>query len=118
MVVLRRLAFVLSAAAAVLALSAAIHDRTKTSLPADRLPWLERIEATPYFNVGTGLALEHGFYGVEGHDVLGPCGTMTRVLLKACWRIGVPARKLQLLPGPTMPAGTPCWSSAPAIAGS
>jgi len=91
--------------ATVLAMSQAIYDRTKNSLRPEQLPWLERLEATSYFNVGTGLALKYGFYGVVGHDVFGPCGTMTRVLLNACWRIGIPARKLQLLPGARDPGG-------------
>jgi hypothetical protein len=82
--------------AVVTALSRAIHARTNAGIrPAD-LPLFERWEATSFFNVGTSVALKYGGYGVEGRGGIGPCGTMTRVLLNACWSLGIPARKLQL----------------------
>jgi hypothetical protein len=87
--------------AVVRALSEAIYLRTGRGLPPDSIRSVyDRWEATSFFNVGTGVALKYGMYGVIGHGTYGPCGTMSRVLLAALWRRGIPARKLQLLPGP------------------
>ena len=85
--------------ATVLTLSRAIFARTNRGIPAAQLPFTERLLATSFFNVGTTIALKYGIYGVVGQETYGPCGTMSRILLNACWRIGIPARKLQLLPG-------------------
>jgi hypothetical protein len=87
--------------AVVRALSEAIYIRTGRGLPPDSIRSVyDRWEATSFFNVGTGVALKYGMYGFIGHSTYGPCGTMSRVLLAALWRRGIPARKLQLLPGP------------------
>lgn len=88
-----------------LSLSRAIYSRTNRGIPVADLPLLERLEATSAFNVGTSVALKYGIYGLVGDDVMGPCGTMTRILLNACWRLGIPARKLQLLAEPQDPIG-------------
>jgi len=84
--------------AMVIAISQAIYARTNAGIRAADLPLFERWEATSSFNVDTSVALKYGGYGVEGSDRIGPCGTMTRVLLNACWSLGIPARKLQLEP--------------------
>lgn len=84
--------------AVVVALSREIYSRTNAGIRAADLPLFERWEATSFFNVGTSVALKYGVFGVEGHQQFGPCGTMTRVLLNACWATGIPARKLQLEP--------------------
>lgn len=91
--------------ATVLALSRTIYRRTNHAVQASALPLYDRLEATSFFNVGTSIALKHGIFGIEGSSSLGPCGTMTRILLNACWRIGIPARKLQILPDPRDGAG-------------
>jgi len=84
--------------AVVVALSRDIYDRTNSGIRVEDLPLFERWEATSFFNVNTSVALKYGAYGVEGQEQYGPCGTMTRVLLNACWALGIPARKLQLEP--------------------
>jgi hypothetical protein len=84
--------------AIVTSISRAIYVRTNAGIRAADLPLFERWEATSFFNVGTSVALKYGGFGVEGSDRIGPCGTMTRVLLNACWSLGIPARKLQLEP--------------------
>lgn len=86
--------------ATVLALSRATFARTNRGIPVTQLPVSERFLATSFFNVGTTIALKYGIYGVVGQETYGPCGTMTRIVLNSCWRLGIPARKLQLLPGP------------------
>jgi hypothetical protein len=87
--------------AVVIALSDAIFTRTNNGIEASRLPLYERLESTSFFNVTTAVSLKHGIYGVIGHSQYGPCGTMTRTLLAALWRLRIPARKLQLLGDPT-----------------
>src|SRR5436190_2979658 len=91
--------------ASVIALSREIYERTNSGIRAADLPLFERWEATSFFNVGTSVALKYGAYGVEGQQQFGPCGTMTRVLLNACWAVGIPARKLQLQPDPNGRSG-------------
>jgi hypothetical protein len=86
--------------AVVMALSRQIYSRTNHGIPRARLAWYDRWESTSFFNVTTGTSLKLGIYGIEGHSQFGPCGTMSRVLLNALWRLGVPARKLQLLEDP------------------
>lgn len=84
----------------VVTLSREIYARTNHGIRRDHMPWYDRWESTSYFNVSTGVSLKMGIYGVEGHSQFGPCGTMSRVLLNALWRLGIPARKLQLLADP------------------
>jgi hypothetical protein len=86
--------------AVVLALSRSIYARTNRRLLVNQLPPDERWEATSFFNITAGTSLENGIYGVTDRGVFGPCGTMSRVLLNALWRLGIPARKLQLLASP------------------
>jgi hypothetical protein len=87
--------------AVVHALALSVFHRTNRGLPLSRLPFYDRLEATSFFNVGTGSSLKEGYYGVVDGGAFGPCGTMSRVLLNALWRLEIPARKLQLiaLPG-------------------
>ena len=87
--------------AVVRALALSVFHRTNRGLPLSQLPFYDRLEATSFFNVGTGSSLKVGYYGVVDGGAFGPCGTMSRVLLNALWRLGIPARKLQLiaLPG-------------------
>ena len=84
--------------AVVLALSHRVHESTNRGVPADSLDLYEWLESTSVFNMTTAVSLRRGAFGVVGHEPFGPCGTMTRVLLNACWRLGIPARKLQLIP--------------------
>ncbi|UCG52464.1 MAG: hypothetical protein JSW58_02625 [Candidatus Latescibacterota bacterium] len=80
-----------------LALSREIFDRTNNALQKNELDWYSRWESTTFFNVTSGVALRYGGFGVEGHSTYGACGTMSRILLNALWKLDVPARKLQLL---------------------
>lgn len=84
--------------AVVLALAHAIRDETNHGVRPEALPFYERLESTSPFNMTTAVALRHKAFGVIGHDPYGPCGTMTRIFLNACWRLGIPARKLHLYP--------------------
>lgn len=86
--------------AVVMALSRAVFARTHRAVPKASLDLFDRLEATSVFNVSTGASLKYGIYGVNDNGPYGPCGTMSRVLLNALWRLHVPARKLQLLPTP------------------
>jgi hypothetical protein len=83
-----------------MALSQHVFGRTNRGVPFSKLGWYERWESTSFFNVTTTTSLKLGVYGVEGHSQFGPCGTMSRVLLNALWRLKIPARKLQLLGDP------------------
>lgn len=89
--------------AVVLALSHEIYERTGAGIRAEDLPFYERLESLSPFHMTSAVALRHGAFGVIGHSPYGPCGTMSRVLLNACWRLGIRARKLHLIP----PAGSP-----------
>lgn len=89
----------------VLSLSRAIYAATNRAMPIGDLPLLERLEVTSGLNVGTSVALKYGIYGLVGEEGIGPCGTMTRILLNACWRLGIPARKLLLLEVPNRQIG-------------
>jgi len=84
--------------AVVLAPAHAIHERTNRGVRAADLPLVERLESTSPFNMTAAVCLKHGVFGVIGHRPYGQCGPMTRILLNACWRLGIPARKLHLLP--------------------
>lgn len=81
------------------ALSQAIYNLTNNDhgVELSKLDWYERFESTFFFNMTSTVALKYGGYGVRGHYVFGPCGTMSRTLLNALWVLDIPARKLQLL---------------------
>jgi hypothetical protein len=81
----------------VISLSKEIYRRTKKGLNKDDLDWYSRIESASLFNMTSAVSLKYGGYGIIGQADFGPCGTMSRVLLNALWRLGIPARKLQLL---------------------
>ena len=74
------------------------HHRTNRVITADDLSLYEQLESASPFNVSTAVSLRHGVYGLVGHSQVGPCGTMTRVTMEALRQLGIPARKLQLLP--------------------
>lgn len=80
----------------VLTLAKAIYQKTNHGVKSEKLSWYEYVESTFYFNMTSTVALKHGGYGVIGHKVFGPCGTMSRVLANVLWDLGIPARKLQL----------------------
>ncbi len=86
--------------AVVLALAREVHAHTDRGVRAADLTTYDRLESVSPFNMTTAVALRYGAFGVVGHPPFGPCGTMTRVLLNACWRLGIPARKLHLIPPP------------------
>lgn len=81
----------------VLALSHEIYRQTRYRLKSSELDWYSVQESTSPFNVTSGVSLRYGGFGIEEHWVNGPCGTMTRTLLNALWRLDIPARKIQLL---------------------
>jgi hypothetical protein len=83
----------------VLALSETIFATTNRVLPRDSLGWYDRWESTTFFNVTSAVSLKHGEFGIIDHSQVGPCGTMSRVLLNALWKLEIPARKLQLMSG-------------------
>ena len=80
-----------------ISLSEEIFERTHNGLDKRDLDWYSGIESTSFFNVTSAESLKHGFYGIKGHSQYGACGTMSRTLLNALWRLNIPARKLQLL---------------------
>jgi hypothetical protein len=80
----------------VLTLAKAIYNKTNHGIKSEKLSWYEYVESTFYFNMTSTVALKHGGYGVIGHKVFGPCGTMSRVLANVLWDLDIPARKLQL----------------------
>ena len=61
------------------------------------LDWYSRIESTSFFNLTSAVSLKYEGYGIIGHSVFGPCGTMSRTLLNALWKLNIPARKLILV---------------------
>jgi hypothetical protein len=81
-----------------IAMSEAIYRETSDGIEMKDLSLYDRLESTSFFNVTSAVALKHHGFGILGHDVYGPCGTMTRITLNALWQLGIPARKLQLLP--------------------
>ncbi len=89
--------------AVVIKLAHEIREHTNRGIAAADLPVYERLESTSPFNMTTAVCLKHGVFGVIGHEPYGQCGPMTRVFLNACWRLGIPARKLHLLPRPGGP---------------
>lgn len=78
-------------------LSRAIHRQTRNPLSPDTLDAYSKWESTSPFNVTAAVSLRYGGFGVEGHSTYGACGTMSRTLLNALWKLDIPARKLQLL---------------------
>ncbi len=81
----------------VLAVSEEIYRRTHRTLAREDLDWFSRLESTSPFNVTAAVALKYNGFGIESHSTLGACGTMSRTLLNALWKLQIPARKLQLL---------------------
>ncbi len=81
------------------AISHAIHAITNNpyGVEAAKMDWYEDLESRYFFNMTATVALKYGTYGVRGHYVFGPCGTMSRLLLNSLWELNIPARKLQLL---------------------
>lgn len=88
-----------------LAISRDVYRRTNRSIVPGDLPLYERLESTSFFNVTSTVSLLRGTYGILGHTTIGPCGTMSRAVLGSLWSLGIPARKLQLLPVPNRPGG-------------
>jgi hypothetical protein len=87
------------------ALATAIYAQTKHIIDPDRLDWYDRLESTclapaSIFHLTAGVCLKYKGYGLKGQKNLGPCGTMSRVLLNALWRLDIPARALFLLNNP------------------
>ena len=80
-----------------ISISREIFRSTNRVVTRDKLDAYSRWEAFSFFNVTSGVSLKYGIYGIEGHSQLGPCGTMSRVLLNALWELQIPARKLHLL---------------------
>jgi hypothetical protein len=78
-------------------LAGEIYRRTNRGLNAEDLDWYSRLEGTSFFGVSSAAGLQYGFYGIVGHSQYGSCGTMSRTLLNALWKLGIPARKLQLV---------------------
>ena len=79
------------------AISNEIYRYTNKALDANSLGLYERLESISIFNMTSAVSLKYGGFGIMGHTTLGPCGTMSRILLNALWRLNMPARKLQLL---------------------
>jgi hypothetical protein len=79
-----------------IALAQEIYERTNRGLPSEDLDLFCRLESESFFGVSAGGSLKYGFYGVYGNPQFGPCGTMSRTLLNALWKLDIPARKLQL----------------------
>lgn len=81
----------------VLTISNAIYNQTNGWVNREDMDWYSRWEATGFFKMSTGVGLKYKCYGVTGHPGDGPCGTMTKIFLRAMWDLGIPARKLQLM---------------------
>ncbi len=83
----------------VLAISRTIYALTNNKYGTDpaSMDWYDRFESTFFFNMSSTVALKYRSFGVHGHYVFGPCGTMSRLLLNTLWDLNIPARKLQLL---------------------
>jgi hypothetical protein len=80
-----------------MALSREVFRRTGNGIPAARLPLYDRLESSSFFNVTSSVSLERGIYGILGNSQIGPCGTMTRVMLRSLEQFKIPSRKLQLI---------------------
>lgn len=79
------------------ALATGIYRRTLSTVPPSRLAFYERWLSLSFFNMGTRTSLKYGAFAIDGDPRGGPCGTMSRTLLNALWRMRIPARKLVLL---------------------
>ncbi len=84
--------------ATVLALTRAIYHRMNTPLDGKPLGRYERLGAMSPLNTSAGTALKHGGFGLKAHSRFGPCTTMSRTLILALKRLGIPARALYLEP--------------------
>jgi len=80
-----------------IALSKEIYSRTNRALRPDQVDLFTRIESASFFNLSSAASLKYGFYEVFGDSQFGACGTMSRTLLNALWKLDIPARKLQIL---------------------
>ncbi len=83
----------------VLTLARSIYSITnnKFGVEVKSMDWYDDLESRYFFNMSSTVALKYGTYGVRGHYVFGPCGTMSRLLMNSLWQLDIPARKLQLL---------------------
>ena len=82
----------------VISIARAIYERTNRVIEREELDWYADLEAHSFFNVTAATSLRYGGFGIEGQGQaeMGPCGTMSKVLLNALWRLEIPARKLQI----------------------
>jgi hypothetical protein len=85
-----------------ISLATAIYHQTKNVISGEKLDWYDKLETTyllpaSLLHLTAGVSLKYQGYGVAGQQNLGPCGTMSRVLLNTLWRLGIPARELLLL---------------------
>jgi len=78
-------------------LSREVFRRTGSFVPANDLPLYDRLEAASIFNVTSSVSLQRGIYGVLGNAQIGPCGTMSRVMIRSLEQVNIASRKLQLL---------------------
>jgi hypothetical protein len=81
----------------VLAISNTIYNSTNGWVESDSMDWYSRWEALGFFKMSSGVGLKYKCYGVKGNLGDGPCGTMTKIFLRAMWKLNIPARKLQLM---------------------
>ena len=79
-------------------LSREVFRRTSHFVPPESLSLYDRLESASFFNVSTSVSLQHGIFGVIGERQLGPCGTMSRVMVRSLEKVHIASRKLQLLP--------------------
>jgi hypothetical protein len=82
-------------------LSTAIYYQTKKIITDEELDWYDKLETTYLFpaswlNLSAGVILKYRGYTIA-ERYAGPCGTMSRLLLNALWRLDIPARPLCLL---------------------
>ncbi len=85
-----------------ISLATAIYYQTKKVISGEKLDWYDKLETTyllpaSLVHLTAGVSLKYKGYGVAGQQHLGPCATMSRVLLNALWRLDIPARELLLL---------------------
>ena len=66
----------------VISLSKEIFKRTFKGINKDDLDLYSRIESTSFFNISSAVSLKYEGYGIIGHSLFCPCGTMSRTLLK------------------------------------
>src|SRR5262249_49602164 len=80
-----------------MALSQEVFRRTGRYAPTTDLPLFDRLEAASIFHISASVSIQHGIFGVIGHPQLGPCGTMSRVMIRSLEQVHIASRKLQLL---------------------